>query len=219
MSRPAPFAFREEEVYWGRLPVRYLLQRPPGAGADLVVVFAGMNPPPPEPAKYSYVRTLKDLRRNKLFILDDYGPRGCYYLGKNRILDFEDEVIDLIDLIAVEVGVTLAVVTACGSSKGGFASLYYAIKYGFGRAVVGGPQTRVGDYLTSPRGTFDKILEWVAGERSESSREWLNALLPEAIAASPHRPHIDVHVGRGDHHLDHHVKPFLRMLDEQGGFA
>jgi hypothetical protein len=218
LTEPESRSFPGEAVFAGRLPIKYVLQQPPGAPHDLLVVFAGMNPIPPEPARYSYVRTLKDVIRNKLFILDDYGPRGCYYLGKNRVLDFEEAVIDLIRHVASEVGLLLAEITACGSSKGGFASLYYSAKYGFRRAIAGGPQTLLGDYLVSPFGTFDNILDWVVGEHSEAAREWLNSLLFDVIRTTAHRPQVDLHVGRGDRHLRQHVRPFVRMLEERGGF-
>ena len=215
---PQQSTFPGEVIFDARPPVKYVLQQPADAPRDLVIVFAGMNPVPPTPARYSYLRTLTPVVRNKLFILDDYGPRGCYYLGKDRVLDFEASVTALIRSVVADLGIELSDITACGSSKGGFASLYYGFKYGFGRVIAGGPQTRLGNYLTSRHGTFDNILVWVAGERSEGARLWLNSLLYDVVRGSPHRPDVDLHVGRGDYHLPNHVRPLIDVFESDPTF-
>ena len=45
----------------------------------LLVVFSGFADKP----VYNYIRTLKDIKCNKLFILDDFGYRGSYYWYEN----------------------------------------------------------------------------------------------------------------------------------------
>ena len=52
-------------------------------------------------AWYNYNRTLKNIKANKLFILDDFGTdsRGIYYLGKDGKFEIEQIVIELISKI------------------------------------------------------------------------------------------------------------------------
>lgn len=50
--------------------------------------------------------------------------------------------------IVAKYQVKLNNVITVGSSKGGYAALYYALKYGFGHAIAGGPQVKLGDFYT-----------------------------------------------------------------------
>jgi hypothetical protein len=130
----------------GQHAVRYVLQRGAAGSRHLCVVFAGMRREP----KYTYVRTLAPVRAHRLFVLDDYGPHlpefgypGCYYLGRDREFSFEASVSALLNKVGSDLGVAGVDRIACGSSKGGWAALYYGFKYGFGHVVVGAPQTRL----------------------------------------------------------------------------
>ena len=65
---------------------------------QLIVVFAGMGMP--FVYKYNYSKALSDINCHKLFIIDDYGDRGSYYLGNNLDSLVETSVISLILNIA-----------------------------------------------------------------------------------------------------------------------
>lgn len=65
----------KEKKYKGRL--KYLYE---GHSSDtLIIVFSGFADKP----VYNYIRTLKDVCCDKLFILDDFGYRGSYYWYEN----------------------------------------------------------------------------------------------------------------------------------------
>lgn len=64
------FIFREKK-HKGRL--KYLYEK--NDSDTLIIVFSGFSDTP----VYNYVRTLKSINANKLFLLDDFGYRGSYY--------------------------------------------------------------------------------------------------------------------------------------------
>ena len=114
----------------------------------LLVVFSGF-PGKGRKAVYNYIMTFRNLKCNKLYILDNFGfdKRGAYYLGHNRDFFIERATTELIQRVLVENNILREdVITVC-SSKGGFAAVYFAVKNGYGTAIAGGPQVLLCDYL------------------------------------------------------------------------
>jgi len=72
--------------------VKYIFEKSSNDN-NLIVIFSGF-PKKNQTARYNYIKTLKKIDTNKLFILDDIGPgkRGAYYLGKNKNFSFADAV-------------------------------------------------------------------------------------------------------------------------------
>jgi len=65
----------KERTYQGRL--KYVLKRQ--GSKTLIISFSGFSPTP----GYNYMRTLKSITADQLFILDDFGYRGSYYWFEN----------------------------------------------------------------------------------------------------------------------------------------
>jgi hypothetical protein len=201
----------------GQHAVRYVLQRGAAGSRHLCVVFAGMRREP----KYTYVRTLAPVRAHRLFVLDDYGPHlpefgypGCYYLGRDREFSFEASVSALLNKVGSDLGVAGVDRIACGSSKGGWAALYYGFKYGFGHVVVGAPQTRLGHYLF--RGKFKGLGAFIAGGSGEEDRRYLDSILFDMLSSTHARPRVHLHVGERERHREQHVEPLLAVLETMG---
>jgi len=58
---------------------------------NLCVIFSAFNDEKsPLQLTYNYVRTLMNFEGRKLFILDNVGPRGGYYIGKAPDFKFGD---------------------------------------------------------------------------------------------------------------------------------
>lgn len=203
---------KSEKTFVSVKPVKYIFQHSPNSD-HLVVVFSAFNPKGSAPA-YNYIRTIQSLDVNKLFILDDQGERGSYYLGINRIFDAEASVLSLITKIANENNILHKNVICCGSSKGGYAALYFGIKYSFGHVVAGAPQTKLGSYLLGA-GELPTF-ELVAGDTSSSSKDFLDNILYDVVANAVKVPNIIIHVGSGDHHYRGHVLPFVDHLKSYG---
>ncbi|QIZ66044.1 accessory Sec system protein Asp2 [Geobacillus subterraneus] len=203
---------RYEKVYdSGECSLRYMFI-PEDESDKLLIIFSAF-PAANQSARYNYVTSFKNIKCNKLFILDNFGPNkrgGSYYLGKNRNFFVERAVNGLVSEIVSKLGITYKDVVSCGSSKGGYAALYFALKNGYGAAVVGAPQTLLGNYL----GIKDHhcYLEYIAGGVSPDDKEFLNKLLFEAVINSKEPPEIFIHVGSKEHHYQEHVVPFVNYL-------
>ena len=147
------------------LELSYVLKPGTSLKNILVVVFSGFIPKDSN-IKYpfNYIRSLQDFEANLLFISDSYGPRGCYYLGKEMSFDFEVLVTNLIEKVRADLNVLKKDVICTGSSKGGSAALYFGLKNGYGSVLAGAPQTRIASYiLTEDEPTY----RFMFGEPSE----------------------------------------------------
>lgn len=202
-----------EKTFNSARNINYLFQPSNTKTNNLVVIFSAFNPKGAPPA-YNYIRTLQNFDVNKLFILDNHGERGCYYLGENRVFDVEASVVALITHIANQNDILHENIICCGSSKGGYTSLYYSIKYGFGHAIVGAPQTYLGKYLS--QADEYPTLEFIAGDSNEESIQFLDGLLFDLVKQTKKIPHLTIHVGSGDHHYKGHVLPFVEHLKNHG---
>ncbi|MDA2312722.1 DUF6270 domain-containing protein [Bacillus cereus] len=210
-------AFPGEKTFQSTRPVKYVFQKADKPCNHLIIVFSGFHGREIEgmPPVYNYVKTLDECQCNKLFILDDYDGKVSYYIGKNRDYALEAAVISLITYIANENMVPMGNIITCGSSKGGYAALYYAIKYSFGAAISGGPQTLMGDYLFNLSSFTRGIIEFIAGDCSKESVEFLNGLLYQPLEQKNVFPEINIQVGKGDHHYPNHILPFVEKLGEE----
>lgn len=208
-----------EKVFNGIVPVKHLMIPSKTHSNHLVVVFSGF-PSQGNPPAYNYIRSLDDIDTNKLYILDDYNhthPSGAtYYLGSKRDNSVEMSVVSLITKVANELGINHKNIITVGSSKGGFASLYFGLKYSFGYAISGAPQTRLGSYLIWNGSQATYVGAFIAGGTDEDSKSYLNNLLFDVAASSTNHPSIYLHVGEGDHHYKGHVTPFTDHLEDIG---
>ena len=213
---PLTEAFPGERRFSSRVPLRYVVDEGTGFPGSLVVAFSAAAPDG-EPQRYYTVRALRSVACTKLFILDDQGPHGppprpCWYLGTNRRTEVADSVCELIAAVAQEIGAPRRGVITCGASKGGWAALYFAARFGAGHAVAGEPQVLLGDYLLQD-GTRD-IARHVAGGVSDNDRRYLNQLLFGALRDSPAHPHIHLYCGRGSSYYLAQADALIGFLDE-----
>ncbi|MGE6629943.1 YqiA/YcfP family alpha/beta fold hydrolase [Bacillus sp. NPDC077027] len=203
--------YKNEKVFESEKSIRYLFQKSYQKTKGLVIVFSAFHPIGKEP-RYNYVRTLAEFDCNKLFILDDFGCRASYYLCENRDFSIERSVIQLINKIIEENGVELVI--TCGSSKGGYAALYYGIKYGFDHVIAASPQYLLGDYLTRTR--TEEVISFMAGANTEEDYQFLNKIMKKMIHNTERNPHIFIHLGEGEYHYTDHVIPLIKDLEEKG---
>ena len=212
----------EEKVHKAGKNIKYLFCERKGS-EKLIVTFPGFTNS--GTFKYRYVRTLKDVKAHRLFLLDEFGRRGCYLLGQNRDFSVETAVMSLIITIVKKYNIKIEDVILQGSSKGGWMALYYAIKYRFGHVIAGGPQTKIGDFLMheveiipdEELHFFSKVrvADYIAGGHEEEDIDYLDNLLFDLLYDSPENfPDIHIHVGKGDFHYDKHITPFLNELDK-----
>lgn len=163
-----------QKIYTGKkYNIKYLFQNN-SKSKDLIIIFTSCTKPG-QKARYNYMRTLDEFECNKLFILDDFGfdKRGAYYLGNNNGFDIEKDVESLINNIINKLNPNKK--NFVGSSKGGYAALYFGLKYSKSIIISGAPQYILGNYLNLP--SHRTILKYIMGDTNLSSIEMLNNLL------------------------------------------
>lgn len=172
------------------------------------------------PARYNYVRTLKNINCNKLFILDDLGEdkRGSYYLGRYPEYNFEKAVEQLLNNIIKKY--SIKEVVFCGSSKGGYAALNFGIKYNqsIGKGIIiGAPQFWLGQYLSAPAN--ETTLNGIKGEyKKEEVVLNLDNHLESKIKkySDEKKQNIYIHFSENDHTYKEHIVDLCSLLENYG---
>ena len=169
--------FHKEKMHKSLKNIRYYFE---GAKIfnknKLIIVFSAFSKDKP---KYNYINTLKCIDCNKLYILDDYGEKGCYYLGLDGNFDIETSVMSLVSKIMKENHITFENVITIGTSKGGSAAIYYGFKYNFREVIVGAPQYKIGTYLTDL--SIKTYGQDIFGNLSEANRVKYDSLIRKVI--------------------------------------
>lgn len=196
-----------EHVFKSKKDINYMFY-PNKDSKYLVIVFSGYSIHPEIKAMYNYVKSIEDINVNKLFILDNYGydQRGCWYLGENLDFNVEYSVNELINYIRSEYNIDSENIISSGSSKGGFASVYYGIKYKFGNIIVGAPQVLLYNYICN----FKNILNSMEGLEVDN-KEILNNIIMELDICE--YTNFYIYCGKQDGHLKEHVLPLLKKID------
>ena len=165
--------FNGEEIFSSIYPIKYYFEKAKISNKNkLMIIFSAFST---DYAKYNYISTLKTCDCNKLFILDDYGSKGTYYLGLKGDFNIENSVMSLITYIMSKNNIEFSNVISIGSSKGGSAAIYYGMKYNFGNVIAGAPQYKIGTYL-SDLSISDYALD-IFGEISDYNRVKYNNLI------------------------------------------
>jgi hypothetical protein len=209
--------FKNQKVFKGAVNVKYFFWPAETSSEHLIVTFSGFNGNEAngEPAYYNYVKQLADVDCNRLFILDSYDKHPCYYLGKNDKLDYETTVTSIIHYVANQQNIPNTIIT-CGSSKGGTAALYFGMKYNYGHIIAGGMQVKVGSYLHGlSEYTKETVLKLITGGSSEADRDNLDKHFEDVFKNNKTTSNINLHIGKGDHHFESHLKPLLTILDDR----
>jgi spore maturation protein CgeB len=186
-------------------------------GGHLVVAFADMLPEP----DLAHVNDLAGLDVHRLHVLDDfgvfadeYGYPGCWYLGEGRRLTFEEDVAALVARAAERAGVAPSQIVAVGHGKGGYAALYYALRYGWGHVVAGTPHSRLGRLLS--RNGLSPVARFIAGGTERDDLQWLDRLLLDELERTTAAPAIRLLAGVRDPAYADQVLPLLDALERAG---
>lgn len=198
----------------GASGLKYLLYKKPKS-KKLLVVFQAINKNP----TYNYVGLLKDENMHKLYIKDVYGEerltKTSYYLNYNTNFDVENSVVRLVEKVLDEVNLSMEDVIFAGSSKGGFAALYYAYKLGAGHVIAGGPQILLGNYLSKghdEQSVGKNIFNSMFGEINEDNINAANEILPALLENTANKSvDIHIHVGYWEPHFKDHIEPFMEL--------
>ena len=195
------------------ITLKYLFYRSKNS-PRLIVVFSACTRKGVK-ARYNYVRTLRNVSGNKLFILDDFAEdnRGAYYLGRNCGNEIEEACRKLIENKMRELHCDRLI--CCGSSKGGWAALNMMCNFPGSTAIVGAPQYKLGNYIMSP--ALEITRKYIMPEVTENYISFLNALLSRKLQhASKENHRLYLHYSDIEHTYADHVKFLLEDLEKYG---
>lgn len=203
----------DEKIYQGKRMVKYVFEKCEDCDKMLVVFSSFNRITAQEQHTYNYIRSLRCLKCNKLFILDSFGPRGCYYMVENMNYEIEESVIALIDNIAAELNIERKDLIAVGSSKGGSAALYFGMKYNFGGVLSGAPQIKIADYVMR---AATETADFMLGVPWENENiDIINNAIYNLIDKIDHTE-INIISSTNDWQYNVHVAPFLNELAQKG---
>lgn len=193
-----------EHTYEDRL--KYLFQK--NHSDTLIVVFSGFTDKP----MYNYVRTLQNIKADKIFMLDDFGHKGSYYWyenGDNKPMMLVKSLIyNMLNKKKYKRLITL------GSSKGGTCAIYYGLMFGATDIYSGACQYRIGTYLN----TADRVLVFKAMmgvQAAEKEQAILDAEMPQLITkykGLPSRVHLLY--SKEEHTYEDDIKYLIKDLDD-----
>lgn len=197
----------------GERSLSYLLENPRTTSGrnHLVVVFSAIGSD--YDFTYNYRTALSGVDAYRLFVLDDFGTRGSYYLADHKDLGVFHSTQAFLSEIIRDLAVDREHVTFAGSSKGGTAALIHGLPQKVGNIVAGAPQSKPGTYL----GTYaQEILQFMTGEEESEGRKWLDTSVHTYLSQKSPATKVRVLVGDADHHLDAHVRPLEGILTRAG---
>lgn len=178
----------------------------------LLIVFSGNGEAP----AYNYIGALSDTEANKLFILDDFTDetfnRSTFYVGTNRNYNAMEKVHNLITKICEEINISKSNIICCGTSKGGFASILYSLKYSYGHCVIGSPTIYLGNSLLGNKKMYNHA-KIIAGGTSEDDKVWLNNIIPNLVNGET-QCNLHIIVGNKERRYFNDVLPFLEYTSK-----
>lgn len=151
----------------------YLMQR---NGSDkLLIVFSAFTG---DKRRFNYVTSFKDLKCDKLFVLDPWGCKGSYNLYENGY-NYPEQITRRL-LSGIVTGGGYKYVYAAGTSKGGTEAIYFGLPLGVDVVFTGACQYNLGTYLA--RTEFRDIFEGMMGkDAGEHEVKLLNELMYETL--------------------------------------
>ena len=167
---------KEKHFFSNGYNIRYLFEQ--NDSDTLVVIFSGFTRNGIK-ARYNYNRTLRNLKINKLFILDNFGydERGAYYLGHDMDFKIQNAVMELIQKTQQTRNIKKSIYT--GTSKGGYAALYFGLQEKDSIIIAGAPQYYLGLYLNGTENYRKNCLPYIVGNEITNEKiDLLNNLLP-----------------------------------------
>ena len=199
---------REKTFSSGENRVKYMFfqKNKKKEGQDALAVcfpaFAGKG------AKYNYVRTLKKININKLFLLDDIGgyDKGNYLIKPRVEENVRHLIQEKIDIFKPKTLIFF------GSSKGGYTALNFSLMFPNVNVCIAAPQYFLSDYLTQEK-KYDNLQVILCGNDTEEAKIKLNNRLREKINHALWLPKkVYIHYSTEEHTYKEHIKEMLADL-------
>lgn len=186
--------------------------------SKLLIVFQSLgDEKSDDPSKrypYTLLAGLKYLNCRKIYIKDDKGLVGDYYLGVNGGFETKSAVCEFINNKIIEYKILKSNTIAFGFSKGGFAALLFAHEIGMNSVICAIPQFNLVKWIDKYKPHLSYIYPENAGESEK--RIYAN-ILGDAISSSIKYPkRVYIFTSRNDETFSDHIPKLLHSLEEKG---
>ena len=197
-----------EKTFQGK--VKYLFQR--NRSNTLAIVFSGF--PGNEKPVYNYVKTLKNWKADKLFILDDFAYKGSYYWFQNG----SNEPLKYVQLLINQIinGGGYNKIVTLGSSKGGTCAIYFGLTSKADDVYAAACQYYIGQYLNTDehRRIFQSMMGADAGD---AEQKILDSMMPDVLQANAgSRTQIHLMYSKEEHTYQEHISDLIKDLNKNG---
>ncbi|MFJ4061442.1 hypothetical protein [Streptomyces albogriseolus] len=195
---------------YGNWEIEYEFTPAAGDHGNLLVVFSSVG------SKYGFGAALSGVQCNVLRIRDRFDGGPSYYVARAMDFSVSDAVEELITHYREKLGLARETVVLAGSSKGGSAAIFYALKYGYRHIVASTPQYFIGSYSQG----HGVLGEWVLGEgQPQENVDRLDSVLPELLAETTDLDrNIYLFSSTKDYQYEEHVVHFLPALRKYSNF-
>lgn len=157
-------------------------------------------------AGYNYVKTLQQSKANRLYILDDFGyqQQGAFYLGEKGGLEISQAVEELLNQVSKEL--QIAETSYIGSSKGGFAALYFGMSLNATEIMISAPIFKIASFLNTYSEATRQNLASLEGDLC------LDSLLENRIENTAYQGAITLFYSEEDELYSEQIAPLIQSL-------
>ncbi|MFJ8355604.1 hypothetical protein ACIQ69_19875 [Bacillus paramycoides] len=183
----------------------------------LLVIFQSLGNENSDDARHRYPYTLIDGLKfyncRKIYIKDDIGHVGSYYLGLNGKFDVRDAVLEFLKLKINEYKILKEDIIFFGPSKGGYAALNFGYELGVKNILTAVPQYHLYNFIEQ----YKSFLTYILPETiTEETKAFYNNYLGNVIKNSRYTPNIYLITSRHDNLYDDHILPLVEAINETG---
>lgn len=162
---------------------------------------------------WTMVNGFKFLNCRKIYVKDDYGLVGCFYLGLNGKFDVESAVEEFIRRTIKEKGILLKNVIFYGNSKGGYAALDFGFKIGGGNICAAVPQYDLYSFVTKYKPHLKYIFSTDEAVNTQTIyKEHLEKVIVNSVVEVREVAIITSH---NDNTYAEHIPPLLNALNKK----
>lgn len=206
----------KENIYQGKQhPIKYMFL-PEKNSPYLIVVLSGFNGREAlkEDAKFNYIKTLINIKCNKLYIMDEVDNIPTYYYGTKSEPNYLNDSASLIQEIMSQHNIKREHLIIAGSSKGGTGAILIGNALKAGYIIAGAPQYFPLNYLNEINEKartliFNNIL------KHEDDFESVQNDMKEKMLNLDESTKLFLHAGNQDLHYIKHLRPYMSMLTKR----
>lgn len=184
----------------------------------LLVIFQSLGDEKSDEARKRYPYTLVDglkyFNCRKIYVKDDQGLAGDYYLGSHGSFTTQAAVQEFLRAKIQHHGIARSDLTTFGFSKGGYAALLFGYHFGAGTVIAAVPQVDLTHWIY----TYKPFLTYILpANPTEDDKARYSTYLEDQMRQSVLRPErVYVISSHHDNTFQDHIPRLLEALEETG---